>query len=82
MRAKTDTTYYEYLLRIENGTEKTHNNDKIKIPDYFVISFISENQSLDLLFKVTYPDLHTSFSNISSLTSRVILTTKMTLLMK
>ncbi|XP_070026003.1 uncharacterized protein [Nicotiana sylvestris] len=30
----------------------------------------------DLLLRVTYPDLHTCFSDVSSITSRVILTTK------
>ncbi|XP_019256408.1 PREDICTED: uncharacterized protein LOC109234811 [Nicotiana attenuata] len=76
MRAKTDPTFCEYLMRIGNGPDKTNSHDKIGIPDCFVIPFISENQSLDLLFRVTYPDLHTCFSDASSITSRVILTTK------
>ncbi|XP_015161413.1 ATP-dependent DNA helicase PIF1-like [Solanum tuberosum] len=76
MRAKTDPTFCEYLLRIGNGKEKVHDNDKIQIPHCFIIPFISENESLDVLFRLTYPDLHTCTSNVSSMTSRVILTTK------
>ncbi|XP_016478404.2 uncharacterized protein LOC107799771 [Nicotiana tabacum] len=75
MRAKTDPSFCEYLLRIGNGEEKTDNYDKIEIPDYFVIPFISEKESLDLLFRATFPDLHTC-SDMFSMTSRVILMTK------
>ncbi|XP_019242642.1 PREDICTED: uncharacterized protein LOC109222781, partial [Nicotiana attenuata] len=76
MRAKTDPTFCEYLMRIGNGQEKTNSHDKIEIPDCFVIPFVSENQSLDMLFRVTYTNLRTCFSDASSMTSRVILTTK------
>ncbi|XP_075109197.1 uncharacterized protein LOC142180988 [Nicotiana tabacum] len=76
MRAKADPTFCEYLMRIGNGQEKPNSHNKIEIPNCFVIPFIFENQSLDLLFRVTYPDLHTCFSDASSITSRVILTTK------
>ncbi|OIT35017.1 hypothetical protein A4A49_62119, partial [Nicotiana attenuata] len=76
MRAKTDPMFCEYLMRIGNGQEKINSHDKIEIPDCFVIPFVSENQSLDLLFRVTYPNLRTCFSDASSMTSRVILTTK------
>ena len=76
MHAKTDPTFCEYLMRIGNGLEKINSYDKIEIPDCFVIPFIFENQSLDLLSRVNYPDLHTCFSDASSMTSHVILTTK------
>lgn len=76
MRAKIDPTFCEYLLRIGNGQEKTHNCDTIKIPDCFIIPFISETESLNVLFRLTFSDIHTCSSNASSITSRVILTTK------
>ncbi|XP_059289935.1 uncharacterized protein LOC132043482 [Lycium ferocissimum] len=76
MRAKTDPTFCDYLLRVGNGEEKTDNHDKIKIPNFFIVPFTSENESLDLLFRVTYPDLHICSFDMSSMTSRVILTTK------
>ncbi|XP_019244247.1 PREDICTED: uncharacterized protein LOC109224117 [Nicotiana attenuata] len=36
-------------------------DDKIKIPRSFNVPYITEKESLDLLFKIIYPDLHTSF---------------------
>lgn len=76
MRAKQDPAFFEYLRRIGNGKEKTNSYDRVEIPHNFIIPFTNETQSLNLLFKVSYPDLHTFFSNPSSMTSRVILTTK------
>ncbi|XP_049406441.1 uncharacterized protein LOC125870140 [Solanum stenotomum] len=76
MRARTDPVFCEYLMRIGNGKEKTNINNKIEIPKQFIIPFTTEKESLDLLFKVIYPNLHTSFNDSSFMTSRVILTTK------
>ena len=76
MRAKTDPSFYEYLMRIGNGTEKTNTDDKIEIPTSFIVPYITEEESLDLLFDIIYLNLHTSFHDSSFLTSRVILTTK------
>ncbi|WMV27142.1 hypothetical protein MTR67_020527 [Solanum verrucosum] len=76
MRARTDPVFCEYLMRIGNGKEKTNINNKIAIPKQFIIPFTTEKESLDLLFKVIYPNLHTSFNDSSFMTSRVILTTK------
>ncbi|KAG5612637.1 hypothetical protein H5410_023918 [Solanum commersonii] len=59
------------------GHEKlTITNNKIEIPNNFVIPFTDEIESLNLLFNVTYPDFHTFYSNPSFITSRIILTTK------
>lgn len=76
MRAKIDPSFCEYLMRIGNGIEKTNMDNKIEIPRSFIVPYITERQSLDMLFKIVYPDLHTSFQNSSFLTSHVILTTK------
>lgn len=63
-------------MRIGNGKGKTNNCNKIEIPNCFVIPFIFENESLNYLFRIVYPDLYRCFSDIPSITSRVILTTK------
>ncbi|XP_019257688.1 PREDICTED: ATP-dependent DNA helicase RRM3-like [Nicotiana attenuata] len=76
MRARTDPSFCEYLLRNGNGTERTNCEDKIEIPNSFVIPFTTEAESLDALFSVTYPDLHAFSPDSSMITSRVILTTK------
>ncbi|XP_070022497.1 ATP-dependent DNA helicase PIF1-like [Nicotiana sylvestris] len=76
MHARTDPSFCEYLLQIGNGTETTNCGKKIAIPDSFVIPFTTEEESLDALFSVTYPDLHAFSPDSSMITSRVILTTK------
>ncbi|KAG5600731.1 hypothetical protein H5410_032101 [Solanum commersonii] len=76
MRAKKDPAFSAYLMRIGNGQEKTNNCNKIEISNNFIIPFTHEIKSLNLLFNVTYPDFHTLYSNLSFITSRIILTTK------
>ncbi|XP_019241248.1 PREDICTED: uncharacterized protein LOC109221243, partial [Nicotiana attenuata] len=50
MRAKTDPSFCEYLMRIGNGTEKTSLDDKIEIPRSFIVPYITEKESLISLF--------------------------------
>ncbi|KAG5570085.1 hypothetical protein H5410_059851 [Solanum commersonii] len=76
MRAKEDPTFCEYLMQIGNGQEITNSNNKIEIPHNFIIPYTNEIESLHQLFRATYPNISTFFSNLSSITSRVILTTK------
>jgi len=76
MRARIDPSFCEYLLRIGNGKETTQCENKIEIPNSLIIPFTTEEQSLDTLFNVTYPDLCTFSSDSSAISSRVILTTK------
>ncbi|XP_059285179.1 uncharacterized protein LOC132038543 [Lycium ferocissimum] len=74
MRAKTDLAFCEYLMRI--GSEKKNTQGKITIPHSLIIPFTSEQESLQLLFRVTYPNLHVHHSDASFITSRAVLTTK------
>ncbi|KAG5626225.1 hypothetical protein H5410_011443 [Solanum commersonii] len=55
---------------------KINSQGKIEIPRSFVLPFTDEKDSLNILFKLVYPNLYTSASNISFITSRAILTTK------
>nr|XP_009799480.1 PREDICTED: uncharacterized protein LOC104245530 [Nicotiana sylvestris] len=76
IRAKTDPVFCEYLMRIGDGKEQQNDCGKIEIPHSLIIPYTSEKESLNLLFRVTYPDLYKCHSNASFITSRVILTTK------
>ncbi|KAG5612826.1 hypothetical protein H5410_024107, partial [Solanum commersonii] len=76
MHAKKDPAFCAYLMRIGNGQEKTNNCNKIEISNNFIIPFTYKIESLNPLFNITYPDLHTFYSNPSFITSRIILTTK------
>ncbi|XP_019228608.1 PREDICTED: uncharacterized protein LOC109209740 [Nicotiana attenuata] len=73
MRARIDPAFCDYLMRIGSGKEKLNFQGKIEIPDCFIIPFISEKESLNLLFRITYPDLYTSTCDMSSTNSRVLL---------
>ncbi|XP_075080422.1 uncharacterized protein LOC142165931 [Nicotiana tabacum] len=63
-------------MRIGNGQEKPNSTNIIEIPDTLTIPFTTERESLEKLFTVTYPNMHTFFSASSYPSSRVILTTK------
>ncbi|KAG5597676.1 hypothetical protein H5410_038908 [Solanum commersonii] len=76
MRARIDPTFCEYLLKIGDGKETVNDFGKIEIPQSFLIPFINEKESLDILFKAIHPNLNMVIEDISSITSRVILTTK------
>ncbi|KAG5575728.1 hypothetical protein H5410_055862 [Solanum commersonii] len=76
MRAKIDLAFCQYLMRIGHGKEKINSQGKIEIPRSFIIPFTDEKDSLNILFKVVYPNLYTSASNILFITSHTILTTK------
>nr|XP_009791378.1 PREDICTED: ATP-dependent DNA helicase PIF3-like [Nicotiana sylvestris] len=76
MRAKYDPSFCNYLLRVGNGKEKVTSTNKIEIPASFIVPYTTEKESLDKLFTITYPDLHTFFSSSSCTSSHVILTTK------
>nr|XP_016443959.1 PREDICTED: uncharacterized protein LOC107769265 [Nicotiana tabacum] len=76
IRAKTDPAFCEYLMRIGDGKEQQNDCGKIEIPHSLIIPYTSEKESLNLLFRVTYPHLYKCHSNASFITSRAILTTK------
>ncbi|KAF3630077.1 hypothetical protein FXO38_18448 [Capsicum annuum] len=52
MRARTNSAFSEFLMRIGNGKEKLNSNEKIEIPKSLFISFTIEERSQDELFKV------------------------------
>ncbi|KAG5609729.1 hypothetical protein H5410_021010 [Solanum commersonii] len=76
MHATRDPEFCEYFMRIGDGKEKTNDHGKIEIPHSLIIAFTSEKESLNLLSRNTYPDLYTSCTKTSFITSRAILRTK------
>ncbi|XP_016488550.1 uncharacterized protein LOC107808529 [Nicotiana tabacum] len=76
MRAKTDPAFSEYLMRIGNGKEPLTSENKIEIPKSFIVPYTTERESLNALSETTFPNMHAFFCDASSVTSRVILTTK------
>ncbi|XP_019255007.1 PREDICTED: ATP-dependent DNA helicase PIF1-like [Nicotiana attenuata] len=76
MRAKTDPSFCEYLMRIGNRKEPLSSENKIEIPNSFIVPYTTEQESLNVLFETTFPNMHDFFCDASFVTSRVILTTK------
>ncbi|CAA0810619.1 PIF1 helicase [Striga hermonthica] len=77
MRARLDPLFTEMLLRIENGQERTYDEDLIKIPPSITISECLSEDSLDELIRIIYLDLaHLTETELS--VNRAILTTKNT----
>ncbi|KAG5590630.1 hypothetical protein H5410_041144 [Solanum commersonii] len=76
MRARTYPAFSEYLMRIGDGNKKLNSQDKVEIPSSLHIPLTTEEQSLQELFNVTYPNIDSLFHDSSSLSSHVILTTK------
>nr|XP_016471553.1 PREDICTED: uncharacterized protein LOC107793670 isoform X1 [Nicotiana tabacum]XP_016471558.1 PREDICTED: uncharacterized protein LOC107793670 isoform X1 [Nicotiana tabacum]XP_016471563.1 PREDICTED: uncharacterized protein LOC107793670 isoform X1 [Nicotiana tabacum]XP_016471572.1 PREDICTED: uncharacterized protein LOC107793670 isoform X1 [Nicotiana tabacum]XP_016471583.1 PREDICTED: uncharacterized protein LOC107793670 isoform X1 [Nicotiana tabacum]XP_016471591.1 PREDICTED: uncharacterized pro len=76
MRAKTDPTFCDYLLRIRNGQERLNATNNIEVPNSLIVSFTTERESLDKLFTITYPYLNSSGYDAYCTDSHVILTTK------
>ncbi|KAG5607148.1 hypothetical protein H5410_028640 [Solanum commersonii] len=68
--------YRALLATIENGKESVNALGKIEIPPSFLIPYVNEKESLDILFKSIHPNLNMLTEDVSSITSRVILTTK------
>ncbi|CAG8851683.1 26218_t:CDS:1, partial [Gigaspora margarita] len=78
MRVENDPEadeFKSFLLKIGNGTEKTINNDMIKVPDRIIIDWHNE-QSIQTLIEQVYLTLSIDSSNPMYFTDKAILTTK------
>ncbi|CAG8652585.1 44772_t:CDS:2 [Gigaspora margarita] len=76
MRVNNDlraNEFKNFLLRIENSTEETVNNDMIHIPNNMVINWNNE-QLLQTLIKHEYPHLSIHSSNTLYFADKAILT--------
>lgn len=76
MRAQLDSSFSEYLLRIENGIELLHSCNMIKFPDEMVIPRDNETTSLGNLINVMFPELNTYPHNIEAMINIIILSPK------
>ncbi|KAG8370134.1 hypothetical protein BUALT_Bualt14G0085800 [Buddleja alternifolia] len=78
MRARSDPTFSEFLLRVGNGTELADSNGNIQIPQEMLIKYdiddgdASEQRLIDAIF----PSLLHNATSASYMTSRAILACK------
>ncbi|XP_027183825.1 ATP-dependent DNA helicase PIF1-like [Coffea eugenioides] len=75
MRARSNPSFSDFLLKIGNGIEPTILNNKIRLPSSMLIPFIEDTTSLDLLINIMYPSLFDFLTSSSTVTNRAILST-------
>ncbi|XP_020243613.1 ATP-dependent DNA helicase PIF1-like [Asparagus officinalis] len=76
MRAKSDTAFSEFLLRIGNGDEPTVTEDLIKLPTAMLIKNQGDELPEDSLINSIFPSLAENFTSIDYMKDRAILATK------
>ena len=76
MRAQTDPWFFEFLLRIGNGTEESIGDDYIHLPDDIVIPYTATNESINKLVDDIFPSLEHNARSPSYMCARAILATK------
>ncbi|XP_076902514.1 uncharacterized protein LOC143557290 [Bidens hawaiensis] len=76
MRALNDSWFYDFLLRVGDGTEESINDNFIRIPDDMTIPFTSKENSTKELFKAIFPSIENSVCTLDYIASREILSTR------
>ncbi|XP_020254142.1 ATP-dependent DNA helicase PIF1-like [Asparagus officinalis] len=76
MRAITDSTFSEFLLRVGNGNEPTVADDLIALPTSILIKNQSDDLPEDCLINAIFPSLDENFKFIDYMKDRAILATK------
>ncbi|XP_020245026.1 ATP-dependent DNA helicase PIF1-like [Asparagus officinalis] len=76
MRAKSDTTFSEFFLRIGNEDEPTVTQGLIKLPNAMLIQNQGDDLPEDSLINSIFPSLDKNFKSIDYMKDRAILTTK------
>jgi len=57
MRAQSDPRFADYLLRIGNGTEETIGDEYVCLPDYILIAYTDNEESVNKLIQEVFPSL-------------------------
>ncbi|XP_020266135.1 ATP-dependent DNA helicase PIF1-like [Asparagus officinalis] len=76
MRAKSDTAFSEFLLRIGNGDEPTVTQNLIKLSNAILIQNQGDDLPEDSLINLIFPSLDENFKSIDYMKDRAILATK------
>ncbi|KAK4394705.1 ATP-dependent DNA helicase RRM3 [Sesamum angolense] len=76
MRAKNDTEFSEFLLRVGNGEEPTDTEGNIRIPEEMIVKYDNEEDSIKRLIRAIFPSLNTRAHSADYMTGRAILAAK------
>ncbi|CAG8572206.1 2312_t:CDS:2 [Diversispora eburnea] len=76
MPGDTSSDFKDFLLRVENDTEPTINDDLIRIPDEMIVACDDNEMLLNCLIQETYLNLQQNAYNSNYIVDRAILATK------
>nr|GEY78911.1 hypothetical protein [Tanacetum cinerariifolium] len=76
MRARTDSWFSNFLLRVGDGAEEFIDQDYVRIPDDMTIPYTNETASKDALINEIFPSFGTNAHLSVDIVSRAILSTK------
>ncbi|KAL0294340.1 UNVERIFIED_CONTAM: hypothetical protein Sangu_3220900 [Sesamum angustifolium] len=76
MRAKNDTGFSKFLLRVGNGEEPTDTEGNIRIPEEMIVKYDNEEDSIKRLIRAIFPSLNTRAHSVDYMTGRAILAAK------
>ncbi|GAA0187290.1 hypothetical protein LIER_34578 [Lithospermum erythrorhizon] len=76
MRARTDPTFVDFLMRIGNGEEPTNSRGEIEIPEPMLIPYTNLEQSIEALINIVYPNMRLFEEDPFEMMKRTILCPK------
>ncbi|XP_027155620.1 uncharacterized protein LOC113755986 [Coffea eugenioides] len=74
MRALSDSSFSQFLLRVGEGLEPMDEDNQIRLPSNIVIPFVDAEESLSRLIHCVFPDLNTCWNDPYKFINRCILT--------
>ncbi|KAL0369051.1 UNVERIFIED_CONTAM: hypothetical protein Scaly_1124000 [Sesamum calycinum] len=80
MRAKNDTEFSKFLLRVGNGEEPTDTEGNIRIPEEMIVKYDNEEDSIKRLIRAIFPSLNTRAHSADYMTGRAIWLQKLSML--
>ncbi|XP_071902531.1 uncharacterized protein [Coffea arabica] len=76
MRALSDPSFSQFLLRVGEGLELMDEDNQICLPSNIVVPFVNAETSLNRLLHCVFPDLNACWNDPYKLINRCILTPK------
>ncbi|XP_027120568.1 uncharacterized protein [Coffea arabica] len=76
MRALSDPSFSQFLLRVGEGLEPMDEDNQICLPSNIVVPFVNAETSLNRLLHCVFPDLNACWNDPYKLINRCILTPK------
>ncbi|XP_050222183.1 uncharacterized protein LOC126672278 [Mercurialis annua] len=76
MRARSDLSFSQFLLRVGNGEEPTTEEDNIRLPNKMIIPYNAKEDNETALINAVFPNLKDNSSSPEYMMNRAILATR------